>query len=783
MVEQMIRDKYSELLKAYVGRPAEEYLAAAADLGRELVLADVPPEDIAEIHEEALERLAREHPDITLLDAARLVSAPLMELLMAYGLAFRERLEERKRAEEAMRERQLQLSILNRMGLALAGTLELARVYRIAYEHVAQLVDCPCFGISLYDPETRTIRAEYMLSDGELLDAARFPPLVMDMEPTRGRIRAIATCRPEIIADSPAILAKAHNVTLVGAPGDERVAGSAMYVPMVVRGQVMGLLEVQSYRLNAYTSEDAALLGPVANQIGLAIENARLFEEIEKRRLYLERVLACAPDAIITLDGQHNILEWNPGAERLFGYTPQEAVGRNLGDLITGPDANVFEEAVGLTRQILAVGNVPPAEVVRYRKDGSPVDVIASGSPILIGDEVAGVVAVYTDVTEHKRMEKQLRQQERLAAVGQLAAGIAHDFNNIMATIILYAQMMLRTPEHLSSRDRERLATINHEAQHAANLTQQILDFSRRAMLKRQPLDLLPFLKELVKLLQRTLPENIQIGLAYGRDEYTVNADPTRVQQAVVNLALNARDAMPEGGELRIGLKRVRVEDGAEAPLPQMEAGEWVQVMVSDTGTGILPEVMPHLFEPFFTTKPVGQGTGLGLAQVYGIVKQHGGEIDVESQVGRGTAFTLYLPALPVSAPEGLAQELPALVEGHGETILVVEDDAGTRKALSDSLEMLNYRVLAASNGREALEVYRSVERVDLVLTDMVMPGLGGKELMRELRKMNPRVKGLAVTGYAASEELREEGIVDVFRKPFGVSTLAEVVRRALDVD
>ncbi len=509
-------------------------------------------------------------------------------------------------------------------------------------------------------------------------------------------------------------------------------------------------------------------------------------------------MLACAPDAIVTLDGQHNILEWNPGAERLFGYTPQEMVGRNLDDLITGPDANVFEEATGLTRRILAGKSVPATEMVRYRKNGSPVDVIASGSPILIGDEVTGVVVVYTDITERKRMEKQLRQQERLAAVGQLAAGIAHDFNNVMASIILYAQMMLRTPD-LSPRNRERLATINQEARHAANLTQRILDFSRRAMLKRQPLDLLPFLKELVKLLQQTLPENIQIDLVYGRDEYTVNADPTRVQQAIMNLALNARDAMPEGGKLRIGLERIQVEDSAEAPLPQMEAGEWVQVMVADTGTGIPPEAMPHMFEPFFTTKPVGQGTGLGLAQVYGIVKQHGGEIDVQSQVGRGTTFTLYLPALPVSAPQAPAHEAPALVKGRGETILVVEDNAGTREALSAVLETLNYRVLKAANGREALEVCRSAEeaypeqgggtrpersrRIDLVLTDMVMPKVGGRELIRELRKMNPHLKGLAVTGYATSEDLQEEGIVDVLHKPFDVSTLAEVVRRALDMD
>jgi len=217
------------------------------------------------------------------------------------------------------------------------------------------------------------------------------------------------------------------------------------------------------------------------------------------------------------------------------------------------------------------------------------------------------------------------------------------------------------------------------------------------------------------------------------------------------------------------------------------EPGEWVRVTVSDTGTGIPPEVLPHVFEPFFTTKPVGQGSGLGLAQVYGIVKQHEGEIGVKSQVGHGTTFTFYLPALPVSAPEPLAQEMEPLAFGHGETILVVEDDPSVREALSDTLETLDYRVLNAANGQEALEVYRVArsgdrpqQGVDLVLTDLVMPGMGGRELMRELRKMDPRVKGLAVTGYAVSEDLREEGIVEVVEKPFDVDTLAEAVRRAL---
>ena len=664
-------------------------------------------------------------------------------------------------------------------------------------------------------------------------------------------------------------------------------------------------------------------------------ERKRLEHEIEERRLYLESVLACAPDAIVTLDAHHNVLEWNLGAERLFGYTPKEVVGRNLDSLITGSDTNTFEEATGLTRRILAGGSVPATEVVRYRKDGSPVDVIASGSPILVRDEVVGVVTVYTDITERKRAEEErarllaqireqaqqvqqiidtmpegvllldadgqvilanpvaegdlavladaqmgdtlthlggrsleelltsppkglwhevttdsrrfeviarplgtgptplraeptrlsssqaqdetggwvlvirdvtrerevqqrAQQQDRLAVVGQLAAGIAHDFNNIMATIILYAQMASRA-EGLSARDRERLAMINQQAKHATNLIQQILDFSRRAVLEQQPLDLSPLLKEHVKLLERTLPENIEIKLVYGRDEYTVYADPTRMQQVMMNLGLNARDAMPEGGSLRFGLERVPTLPPGLRPSPPQaegtEGGEWVQVTVSDTGTGIPPDVLPHIFDPFFTTKAPGEGSGLGLAQVHGIVKQHGGEIGVKSQAGQGTTFTIYLPALPVHPAEAVNRELPPLAKGQGETVLVVEDDRATREALVDSLELLNYRVLAAANGREALAIlerqtsevsedFRSLG-VALVLSDVVMPRMGGIKLLQALKERGLVVRVVMLTGHQLGkelEELRAQGMSDWLPKPPSLEQLAEVVARALNL-
>ncbi|MBU0704962.1 MAG: PAS domain S-box protein [Chloroflexi bacterium] len=517
-------------------------------------------------------------------------------------------------------------------------------------------------------------------------------------------------------------------------------------------------------------------------------EQAR--REIETRRSYLESVLACAPDAIVTLDYQHNILEWNQGAERLFGYTWQEVVGRNIDDLITGPDTNVFEGATGWTQLALAGKNVPPTETFLYRKDGSLANIITSGSPILIGGKVSGVIAVYTDITERKRIEEQLRQQERLAAVGQLASGIAHDFNNILTIIMLYAQIAVGKSEgNLPPSAAQAFEIIIDESHKASQLVQQILDFSRHAMLNVQWLDLGAVTEEVIDVLQRMIPEDIHLTLEVELGEQAaplvVQADSIRMQQVLVNLVTNARDAMPEGGDLRFGLSRVTLKPGEAVPVAEMSPGEWVCLAVSDTRTGMAEEVRSRIFEPFFTTKPVGEGTGLGLAQVYGIVRQHGGYIGVETEVGKGTTFHIYLPAS--AAGEEIAEEQgTALPQGQGETILLVEDKKKLRKAGQEILESLGYRVLTGANGREALETYRSAGEVDLVIADLVMPEMGGKELMRALREMQPTLKGLAITGYIVEEEVQElkkVGFLDTVYKPFKMDTLARMVRRALDED
>lgn len=374
-------------------------------------------------------------------------------------------------------------------------------------------------------------------------------------------------------------------------------------------------------------------------------------------------------------------------------------------------------------------------------------------------------------------------QQERLAAVGQLAAGIAHDFNNIMCAIILYSEMLLASP-HPSKEDHERLATIFQQAQRAASLTEQILDFSRKSVMESLPMDLASLMKEMKELLDRTIPENIQVSMIFHDEDCVINADENRLQQVIMNLALNARDAMPKGGDLKFELTRIRLKPDDQPPLPDLTPGEWVRVDVSDSGAGISAENLAHIFEPFFTTKPIGEGTGLGLAQVYGIVKQHEGYIDVASEVGRGTTFTIYLPTMALPKTDGSPSEQVEPEKGREEVILVVEDEATIREAICEILGGLNYQILEAENGREALEIVeRQGGAIDLILADLVMPQMNGRELHAVLKEKGLDIRMVFMTGYYPGDgtrELMEEGHVMWVQKPIDSARLTKIVRQAL---
>ncbi len=495
------------------------------------------------------------------------------------------------------------------------------------------------------------------------------------------------------------------------------------------------------------------------------------------------------------------LLEANRALVEMFGYPDRES--------LLAADAEAIYLKPGdrarWQRKVERHGVLHDHEVRQRRRDGRAIWVRENARVVR---DVEGKVLYYEgtleDITARKRAERALRrshrrlekaledlkatqqqlvQQERLAAVGQLAAGIAHDFNNLLGAIVLYTDLLRGEPE-LSEKGRERLETIQMQIRRAVGLTEQILDFSRRSPLHPHPLDLRDLVERTLELLSRTIPESVQMETLVEGDGWLVEADAGRLQQALTNLALNARDAMPEGGRLTIRLERLVVREGEAPPFRDMPPGPWVLLSVADTGRGIPPEVLPRIFEPFFTTKPPGQGTGLGLAQVYGIVKQHGGYIDVESEVDQGTAFLIYLPAAAnIAAPDLIPENASAA--GQGEAVLIVEDDPAICQAMAEALIAHHYRALPARGAEEALSLFeKEAGAVDLVVTDLVMPGMSGLALCRELRSLAPELPIVVLTGYppgSRTQQLLELTGVRWAQKPISPLDLLRLVRDALD--
>lgn len=520
--------------------------------------------------------------------------------------------------------------------------------------------------------------------------------------------------------------------------------------------------------------------GVITHFIGVKQDiSARVQEERERNQLLaqvqmqadqLAQIMRSVPDGVALLDATRRIVQANPQAEVLLG--------RLAPDALEGPLTRLGNR---LLDEILSPS--PPGGWHLVRTSAEEFEVAAQ--PVAAGPLAAGWVLVIRDVTERRALHRQLERQERLAAVGQLAAGIAHDFNNIMSVIVAYAQLLGETAG-LSERERSKLNTIQEQALRATQMIRQILDFSRQSVMERHTFDLLPLLKEQYKFLKQTLPENIEIQLHYDQAEHIICADPTRIQQLLLNLAINARDAMPHGGLLRIELSRVHL-DAAATPLPTMLPGDWLHLRVSDTGVGMTPDVLNHIFEPFFTTKPPGQGTGLGLAQVHGIVAQHEGHIVVESAPGAGATFSLYFPAVEVLDGSNVvlaSASLAHLPHGHGELVLVVEDEEVVRRSLVELLGILHYRTCEASNGVAALQMLEEqASAIDLVLSDVVMPQSGGLRLLQEMQRRGCAIPLILLTGHALGvelEELRSQGLSGWLAKPPPIKELAEAVAQAL---
>ncbi len=488
-------------------------------------------------------------------------------------------------------------------------------------------------------------------------------------------------------------------------------------------------------------------------------------------------------DLITVLNGQGIIRFQSPSSERIMGYAPEQLVGQSCFNFIHPEDASRVQKALAQ-----AVGHPEvhiPAEL-RFRHQNGEWRFLQTIGKSIPGQAVEGFIVVNSrDMTDTRKLEEQFRQSQKMEAIGQLAGGVAHDLNNILTVVQIQLDLLKRgTP--LAPPQLESILDIEKAGRRAADLTRQLLLFSRRQTAQKSNLDLNAIVTNITKMLQRILGEDIGIHISYAPQPLAVHADAGMLEQVLMNLAVNSRDAMPGGGRLVIETAVVEFDDFAAAPRPQARPGRFACLTVSDTGCGIPPEVLPRIFEPFFTTKAAGKGTGLGLATVFSIAQEHNGWITPYSEAGKGTTFRLYLPLqTDIAARADRPPEGDAL-RGGNETILLVEDEQSLRVLTRQVLTRLGYRVLEATTGVTALDVWKEHrEEIRLLLTDLVMPdGVNGRELARQLSEADPRLKIIYTSGYSrdiAGHNFPLQDGVNFLSKPFQAAKLAQTVRNCLD--
>jgi PAS domain S-box-containing protein len=499
----------------------------------------------------------------------------------------------------------------------------------------------------------------------------------------------------------------------------------------------------------------------------------------ERFRLLTEN----ASDIIAVLNGRGVLRFLSPSVERLLGYKPDEMTGQNAFEFIHPDDADRTAAALELT---LSDPSKPVLAEFRFRHRNGFWHLLQTMGRSIPNQAADGFIVINArDITENRKLEEQLRQSQKMESFGQLAGGVAHDFNNILAVIQMQADLM-KTDGALSPGQSDFARQIGAAAQRGASLTRQLLLFSRKQMMQTRDLELNESINEMTKMLRRTLGENIQLQFKFAMQPLFIHADPGMIDQVLVNLAVNSRDAMPGGGQLVIETSAVDFDELDGGPPPPARPGTFVCLSVGDNGCGIAPENLPRIFEPFFSTKDTGKGTGLGLATVFGIIQQHQGWINVYSEVGRGTTFRIYLPRLAKISGQKPAQPALTSMPGGHETILFAEDDAFLRDAVNKALSQLGYRVIEAVNGVEALEIWKQRrDEIDLTLTDLIMPGgMSGKDLGERLLKENPRLKVVYMSGYSpenAAKDFQLSGGASYLAKPFEMHQLAKIVRQMLD--
>jgi PAS domain S-box-containing protein len=744
--------------------------------------------------------------------------------LEARLLALNETLE--ARVLEA-REESHALDMLNRIGIAVAAEHDLQRLVQMVTDAGVELTHA-AFGAFFYNviDEKGEAYTLYTLS-GAPRDAFEKFPMPRNTAVFEPTFRGTATVRSADVLGDPRY---GHNPPYHGMPKGHLPVRSYLAVPVTSRsGEVLGGLFFGHSRPGVFTSRAERLATGLAAQAAVAIDNARLYaaskrevaaraiaeeelqrlnqsleQRIEKRAAELAASAARLEDterrfrllvegvtdyAIFMLDPDGRIINWNPGAERTKGYKREEILGRHFSTFYTEEDrrAGIPTKALSIAAQ---TGKFE-AEGWRVRKDESRfwAHVVINAIKDANG-KIVGFAKITRDLTERRAAEERAKQAQKMEAVGQLTGGVAHDFNNLLTIIIGNLETLQRNLDAAPvdvDRLRRSMTNAMTGARRAETLTQRLLAFSRQQPLEPKSLDISRLVTGMTDMLRRTLGEHITVETILGGGVWQAHSDPNQLELAIINLAVNARDAMPNGGRLTLETANVYLDERYAIGQIEVVPGQYVMLAITDNGSGMTPEVKAKAFDPFFTTKDVGHGTGLGLSQVYGFVKQSRGHVKIYSEIGEGTTIKLYLPrAHSTASVKDEHAEVHSLPRGSGaEIVLVVEDDPDVRTYTCDTLRELGYIVLEAENGRRGLALLKANPQASLLFTDVGLPGgMNGRQLADEARRRRPDLKVLFTTGYARNAIVHDGRLdpgVELITKPFSQAALASKLRDILD--
>jgi PAS domain S-box-containing protein len=563
---------------------------------------------------------------------------------------------------------------------------------------------------------------------------------------------------------------------------------SSISLPLKTGGKVIGTFSAYSDEVDFFIAIVTESLIEVAADMSFALD---LFErnrerEQERQQLRLQHsALEAAANAIVITDASGRI-EWvNEAFTRLTGYSRQEAIGANPRVLRSGVHEPEFYRSMW---QTILAGSVWQGTLTNRRKDGASYEEEMTITPVRSAeDKITHFVAIKQNITERRKLEQQFLRAQRMQSIGLLAGGVAHDLNNVMAPVLM-ALPMLRSNLNPEQRD-QIIETLEHSVKRGASIVKQVLTFARGVEVQRALVQLGYLVKEVVKIAEETFPRDIQVRSSLPNDLWPFRGDPTQIHQVILNLAVNARDAMPNGGQLSFTARNLELREPRQFLDFEVVPGRYISISVADTGTGIAPSVVERMFEPFFTTKPIGKGTGLGLSSVLGIVRSYHGLIEVQTRVGAGSVFTLLLPAAPVETLTPQAAQAHTLEPGRGQTVLIVDDEPAVLQITESTLQANGYRVLTARNGSQALaKIAEHKDRIQVVLTDVMMPVMDGPALVRSLAQLHPGLPVIAATGLLhalgdgdRAAQLRELGVRHFLHKPFQADTLLDLIAKVLD--